>query len=211
MPFVSHSQAGQDELAYRLLVEPDARHDGVFLDVGCCHPTQWSNTYGLEQLGWRGWLLDNDENAVELCRRHRSNPVYCGNAETFNFAALVPPGFDTLVDYLSLDCDPATLGALRAILASGLSFRFITIEHDLYRFGPEPRRQMRQLLDGAGYDRLCGDVCDQKLPFEDWWVQPGLVDMSVAELYRCDGLDWADILRRCPSRPLTGIADESLT
>ena len=55
---------------------------------------------------------------------------------------------------------------------------------------------MRALLEEAGYDRLCGDVCDQNLPFEDWWVNPDLVDRALAEPYRCDGLNWQDVLAR---------------
>jgi hypothetical protein len=145
-------------------------------------------------MGWNGWLLDNDVNAVELCRQSRRNPVYCGDAETFDFSALTQSTPARHVDYLSLDCDGATLGALRAVLAGGVSCRFITIQHDLYRFGPDPRRAMRTLLEEAGYDRLCGDVSDRELPFEDWWVRPDLVDMAIAEPYRCDGRDWHDVL-----------------
>jgi hypothetical protein len=72
----------------------------------------------------------------------------------------------------------------------------MTVEHDLYRFGPEPRRQMRAWLESAGYDRLCGDVSDCDLPFEDWWVRPDLIDMTAAERYRCDGLDWRAIISK---------------
>ena len=163
---------------------------------GAVIPSTGTTRTGLEQLGWRGWLLDNDANAVKLCRAHRHSPVLHGDAHTFDYASLFAPHSPKSVDYLSLDCDGATLGALEAILTSGVRGRFITIEHDLYRFGPEPRRAMRAALEAAGYNRICGDVCDRELPFEDWWVDPGRVDMSIAERYRCDGCDWHDVVAR---------------
>lgn len=196
MDFRSYSQAGQDTFVYRLLVKPENKLDGTFLDIGCCHPTENNNTYGLEQLGWHGVLLDQDSNAIKMCTASRVNPAFCVDAATWDYSAWSSKQSRPYIDYLSLDCDHATLDILRSISASSSIFRAITIEHDFYRFGALPRTTMRQLLFAAGYDLLCADVSDRQLPFEDWWVKPNLVDMYVAERFRSNGLSWQEIMQK---------------
>lgn len=168
-----YSQAGQTQWAFDRLVGsrapvPSSR---TFLDIGANHPVQINNTIGLELLGWRGILIDNDSYCVDLCRQHRKSPVYEADSTKFDYAALPIKDFD----YLSLDVDAATLDTLRKVMADGITFRCATIEHDLYRFGPGPRDAMRDLLERAGY---CVDKADvshpgsPNCPYEDWWIDP---------------------------------------
>ena len=184
----SYSQAGQDLFAYRVLGE---LKKGLFLDVGANHPIDRNNTYGLEQIGWTGLCVDND--------------VYCSSLSflrkcSWLRADATKPDvwlvFDSGVEYLSLDCDMATFGVLAAMPLSTFRFRVATIEHDAYRFGGGPRSQIRTLMKYHGYDLLCADVSDKGEPFEDWWVDPKTVDMAIAERYRCEGLDWKEVLRK---------------
>jgi len=53
---VSYSQFGEDLFVDSLLGA--ASHIGYYVDVGCYRPVQFSNTYRLYQLGWRGLAID---------------------------------------------------------------------------------------------------------------------------------------------------------
>lgn len=190
--FKSHSQAGQDIFVHSLI----PGNSGSFVDIGCCHPVQLSNTYALEQLGWKGALIDNDPGAILLCKRHRTSPVFEGDStklpllEIINEAGLPDP-----IDYLSLDVDNATLGTLKNLPLDDIRFRVITIEHDQYRFGDAPRAAMREILKAHDYKLVCADV--RALTgeiFEDWWVDPWTVDIARYEPFQSSGKKWSEIL-----------------
>ena len=165
----SYSQAGQDLWVDEVL---NGRIDGLFLDVGANDPIIISNTYALEsQAGWRGFLLDNDPNCICDLRAKRESIVVECDSTKFNYCSL---GF-LRFDYLSLDVDAATLDSLKKLLSDGVGFRCATVEHDSYRFGPEPRDAMRKLLTDAGYHLERPDVCNPEaptMPYEDWWIHP---------------------------------------
>ena len=167
MTFKSYSQAGQDAWVVEIL---KGKRAGKYLDVGANDPVLISNTYGLEsQLGWDGFLLDNDPNCVRDLRAKRVGIVFEADATKFDFASLPDHDFD----YLSLDVDSATLFSLQNLLVAGITFRCATVEHDAYRFGPEPREAMRALLTMKGYHLERPDVCNPSspdMPFEDWWI-----------------------------------------
>jgi len=166
----SYSQVGQDLWVVETL--PNVTN-GTFIDIGCNHPTELSNTYALEQLGWRGWLVDTDEYACNLCREQRESVVVQADGVTLDWRSLVKL---PQVDYLSLDCDAASLAVLRAILVNHkIGFRVATVEHDAYRFGPEMRQSQRVLLISHGYKLARADVESQGMAFEDWWTNPKYV------------------------------------
>lgn len=192
IPFVSFSQAAQDRFVFEVLVQPENLLKGRFLDVGCSHPVERSNTYALEKLGWTGWLIDRDQFACNLCEERRSAVVICEDAAKVDWQARCPY---PVIEYLSLDVDENTLDALRAILKAGWRFRVITVEHDAYRFGPLPRIAIREALDAAGYRLVCGNVrAATGEEFEDWYVDPKLVPIAQYERFICDGKKWNEIL-----------------
>ncbi len=173
-PFVSCSQAGQDTFIYNRLY---GNVPGTFLDVGCNHPTLINNTVALEKLGWRGLLVDKDHEMVEFCKKVRTSPVVEGDATELDWARLWDeyyPG--RVIDYLSLDIDDVlgekskTLVVLKNLVGSGFSFRAITCEHNRYLLGDESRNAIREFLLANSYELFAGDVSDQGLEFEDWWV-----------------------------------------
>lgn len=45
--------------------------DGFFVDVGCYHPTLFSNTYLFYKRGWRGVLIDANPFMIDLCKEIR--------------------------------------------------------------------------------------------------------------------------------------------
>jgi hypothetical protein len=155
-------QAGQDKWIKELLVDWKGIKNGSFVDIGC-GGEQYSNTLGLEQIGWRGWLVDNSDWAKDDCRKRPSQFIF-GDATKIQWPELPP-----VIDYLSIDVDGATLDALRNFPLSKTKFRLATIEHDSYRFGNGMRDEIRSILFKAGYNLARGDVANPE-PFEDWWV-----------------------------------------
>jgi len=176
--FESHSQAGQDQWVFDTLVKGEGLTDGTFLDVGCGEPVHLSNTYGLEKIGWRGVLVDNEFHCVEQCRARRFSVVVLADAATVGWKthpAMVESGFR--FDYLSLDVDAWTLAALKQLLRAGIAWRMATIEHDAYRLGNRPREEIRAAMTIAGYTLHRKDVCcpgHPDKPFEDWWLDAAL-------------------------------------
>lgn len=176
--FKSYSQAGQDEWVYRV-AKANGIEKGLFVDVGCSHPIEINNTYGLERIGWFGRLVDNDLGAVETCRRHRRSSI-CKHDMTNDLdAGSFWIGLPAVVDYLSLDIDNATLGALKLIpMEPGrLRFAVATIEHDSYRLGNGMRDAIRDHMHAHGYKIAVQDVKHDGLEFEDWWYHPDLIKL----------------------------------
>jgi FkbM family methyltransferase len=62
------SQCGEDFLAWSL---SGFRCDGIFVEVGAYDGLGFSNSAALEQLGWRGLLIEANPSAAEDCRRNR--------------------------------------------------------------------------------------------------------------------------------------------
>lgn len=206
--FTTRSQAGQDRFVYELLIrgrraEDGAPYRGTFLDIGSNDPNEINNTIALEELGWRGLLMDLDEKWAEPTRRGRKSPFVHADAATMDWTATLDklpalgrePLRNELIDYLSLDVDEATLDALRNLLISGVRFRVATIEHDAYRFGEARKQALRALMLAHGYTLLAADVClnEHRVPFEDWYVDAARVDMSVAEKFRSEGKPWREL------------------
>jgi FkbM family methyltransferase len=69
------AQHGEDVYVWRRL---GCRADGFFVEVGAYDGETLSNTYGLEQLGWRGILVEANPEVQERCRaaRPRSTVVH---------------------------------------------------------------------------------------------------------------------------------------
>lgn len=185
--FQSHSQAGQDRFVWEVLRHPES---GTFLDIGANHPVEKNNTYALEQMGWRGILVENDAHCANLIREQREASILEEDATTVPWLGYL---FQDRLDYLSLDVDFASLQVLRDLMALPYRFSVLTVEHDAYRFGTERRDEMVTLLRSKGYDILCADVCDQGMSFEIWAVDPLAVDMAKAEKFRRDvPTDWKE-------------------
>lgn len=184
-----HSQAGQDRFVHELL-----GNSGTFLDIGCGHPVDRSNSYFLEHHGWTGWLVDISSAHSAEIKRTRSSPFICGDATRLDWSFLPDK-----IDYLSLDVDEATHCVLYRLTVAG-RFKVVTVEHDAYRFGGSPRQAIRETFLRAGYKLVCADVKDQGLPFEDWFVAPEL--WEAAKKYQSSGLDWQEIFNQ--SRAIFG-------
>ena len=195
-----HSQAGQDQFIFRIAVEGSGKTDGTFVDIGCSHPIILSNTYALECCGWRGLLVDSSPDEGIEVRKVRKSPFILADGATLDWdKAFADHGHADAktIDYLSFDVDGSATDVFAAMPWRRVRFGLLTVEHDSWRFGLEPRRQMREALQALGYDLLCPDVSNLGVQFEDWWVDPQGVYASVAERFRTtESTDWSEIVRR---------------
>lgn len=66
----SYAFAGEDKLIEGLL-KPRITEPGFYVDIGCNHPTLFSNTYGLYRKGWRGICIDANEELIDLYKLYR--------------------------------------------------------------------------------------------------------------------------------------------
>ena len=167
----SYSQVGQDLFAWETAGKTDF---GTFLDVGCHDGNHHSNSLALEEIGWKGLLLDMFHYPGIETRR---SPLVIADALTVDWKALIGEHFTkSFITYLSLDVDESTTEVLERILATPAAFGRITVETDVYRLGTKFRDRQRKLLRGLGYRLHTGDVpvgpgpWGKGGPFEDWWI-----------------------------------------
>jgi len=187
----SHSQAGQDRFVHALL----PHRDGTFIDIGCSHPVELSNTYALEtEFDWRGILMDSCRNSIELCLAQRKSIPVCDDATKFDWTSTIRKYGKEPIDYLSLDVDEWTHEALLNLLKARPRFKVITIEHDQYSRGDRLRSKNRATLATAGYDLIAADVHSNGCCFEDWYTSREL--SQAANKFRSVGLDWAAVLKQ---------------
>ena len=198
------SQAGQDLWVLSML---NGLRNGTYLEIGSCYGENMSNTCLLERdFGWRGIGIDINTEFVGEYNACRNNKSVCGDATTADYPALLRSAGieDTVIDYLSCDCEPAsnTLAALRQVLDQGLQFALITFEHDSYNGGNDVKFQSRDYLRSKGYELVVSNISERGTwtNFEDWWAHPDLIDQGFIELFRSNGDDvkyWADYIYPC--------------
>jgi len=169
----SYSQCDQDLSVLELF-----KTTGVFLDIGSADPKINSNSYLLEKKGWVGICIDKNsyDYTCRLCKFIHGNAIKI--IKTLN-------DYNKTYDYISLDIDSNTNRALESIIENNIRFKFLTIEHDVYkqsrgvRFaGMSPiefQSKQREILFDNGYKPLFFNIQPNwKLnhPFEDWWYEP---------------------------------------
>lgn len=187
------SQAGQDLF---VIAMTQGRRDGTWLEIGCCNHEYESNTWFLEtHFGWSGVSMDLpsiEPGGDVMWQKFRPRARHIEHdATAFDFSTL-PDRFD----YLQIDIVPPenNLWVLAKVLRYQ-RFAVITFEHDAYGqdgCSRAARNISRELLAGAGYQMVIGDVqlpetlrfmpdCD--FEFEDWWVDPQQIDADIIQTY----------------------------
>ena len=128
-----YSHAGQDIFAKNLIGS-----NGTYLEVGAYLPVKNSNTYLLEsKYNWKGISIELDINHKDawLNDKVRKNIIYFEDALSFKYKEkLIENNLPLHINYLSCDIDPTcnTYSALKKIIEEGISFDFISFEHDEY-------------------------------------------------------------------------------
>jgi len=193
--YITVSADLQDEFVHRLLGPK-----GRFLDIGCGHGIHGNNTFVLEKSGWTGEMIDLDKTAYEWNKVNRKCRSFCDDVTTCDWNAIIQKKPDEIVtyDYISFDVDEATIPAVKHFPWSTVRFRVITIEHDAYRVGNETRALIRETMAANGYMLLAADVCADFLyqPYEDWYIDPTLIDSDVYMPFISEGLRAAEVIYR---------------
>ena len=186
-----YSQAAQDLF---VLIALNGKMDGTFLDIGCQHPIYISNTYLLEnKFNWNGVLIDIDKNSIDFCNDIRKSETICDDATKINYELIFEKYKE--IDYMSLDIDGiATLEVLKKIPLNNYKIKVITFEHDSYRFGDFIKNESRKIFELYGYTRICTDIKNENLPYEDWYVHPNLVNVENLNELICENKNWNEVL-----------------
>jgi len=188
----SNSSDLQDEFAYRVIIGNHIHgggkqedYKGTFLDVGCGHGFHHNNTLIMEQLGWTGYLIDNNQDLINHNKTIRKAKSICMDVTNPNWDMIK----ETNIDYLSFDVDDATVIAVEKFPWEKIRFKVITIEHDAYRVGNMARDVIRETMKKHGYFCVAYDVmaagCHKgtSQPFEDWYIDPNLPAVSYLKYF----------------------------
>jgi hypothetical protein len=195
MPQYYSSQCGQDEFVHQIL---ERESHGYFVDIGASHPIEYSNSYTLECIGWKGLCFDIEEQ--DDFSKIRKSKLIVGNAVDHDYVDIfTKEKVPNIVEYLSVDVDEDTLNVLEKIPLHDFKFKVITIEHDYYRFGDKLRERQRELLNKFGYHLVCSNVdpdCSQQYFFEDWWINPTFIDVEKCKRFECHQECYRNIVKR---------------
>ena len=81
----SYSQHGEDAIILEILSHYDLKNS-VYIDVGANHPSDISNSYLLYRKGYRGIVIEPNQELIGLFRKFRPGdialPIGCGNRNT---------------------------------------------------------------------------------------------------------------------------------
>lgn len=191
----NHSQAWQDLFVLTML---RGLRGGRYLEVGAHVPVNNNNSCLLHrQFGWTGVSLELDASHLPLWRQQRPDSTFViADALAINYAEALPLWFGPdlrRLDYLQLDIDPSinTLGVLKRLPLNDWRFSVITFETDAYTQDLRARDESRAILSAHGYVPVAQDVSvlfppisPNPIPFEDWWVDPQVVDADLIHSLR---------------------------
>lgn len=206
----THSQAYQPMFVIALT---QGKTNGMWLEYGANHPVIGNNTYKLEtELGWSGISVEirtpNNEECIAWQKRSRTCFV---NEDAVKYKLPTTP---IRYDYLSMDIDSIEQVSLLEQITKAHRFSTITYETDWFRLDEESKIQTeesRRILKDQGYVLLvngvtafpeCGETVDGRpIIFEDWWVDPEVIDSETIKAYQWiteDSLEikkyWVNIL-----------------
>jgi len=180
----NYSQAFQDMFALSIL---NGKCNGIYVEIGGDHPVIISNSYLLEtQFEWTGVSFEIDQRKVDYFNPFRKNKCVCADATTFDYKSFFEEkGFPNQIDYLQVDIEPAwqTLNALKALPLDDYRFSVITYETDVYKDGPDAGEEAMKILLQYGYQLVARNVANQFNPYEDWYVDPGVVDAEIVKKF----------------------------
>ena len=169
-----YSQSGQDQFAYNISGEK-----GIYLEIGAHHPVINSNTYRLEvECGWKGLSVEFDQAFKKFWddSKIRQNPIIWKDAFTVDYKSYFKEyAFPDRINYLSCDIEPPinTLNILKKIIETGLSFDFISFEHDQYNSGDTFEKLSCDFLLNRGYKIGVKDVYSRNKKYkvyETWFI-----------------------------------------
>lgn len=180
----NYSQAFQDMFVLSIL---DGKRNGTYVEIGGDHGVIISNTHLLEnKFDWTGVSFEIDQEKVNGYNSIRKNKCICADALTFDYKTLFEEKeFPKQIDYLQVDIEPAwqTLNALKALPLNEYRFSVITYETDVYKDGPDAGEEAMEILLSLGYKLVVRNVANLNNPYEDWYVDPQVVDPEIVSRF----------------------------
>lgn len=180
----NYSQAFQDMFVLSIL---DGKKCGTYVEIGADHGVVISNSYLLEtQFDWTGVSFEIDSTKAEEYNKIRKNKCISADATDFDYKEFFEQNnYPKQIDYLQVDIEPAwqTLNALKALPLNEYRFSVITYETDLYKDGPDAGEEAMEILLSLGYQLVVRNVANLNNPYEDWYVDPLVVDPKIVEKF----------------------------
>ncbi len=181
----NYGQSDQDIWVLSML---DGLHNGTYLEIGAGWPEHISNTALLElNFNWRGVSLDYQDVYPDMWQAAGRKSFVKGNGQTIDFDLLLS-NMPSVIDYLSVDCDPGWVSfeILQRISWDQYKFRLITFEHDCYTEGPTIKNASREFLWSQGYQLVVNNISEDGIAkdYEDWWAHTDLVDAERVQLHQ---------------------------
>lgn len=186
----NQSQAWQDLFVLTVL---RGLRGGRYLEVGSQEPVSNNNTFLLDkEFGWSGVSIEIDPQYLTSWAHYRpDSTLVIADALEVNYRESLPLWFGVdsdRIDYLQLDIDPSinTLRVLERLPLEHWRFSVITFETDAYTNDSRAQEASRDILSAHGYVMVAADVSvvfppvsPDPIPFEDWWVDPQVVDADL--------------------------------
>ena len=183
----NYSQASQDMFVLSML---NGKENGTYVEIGGDDPIVINNTYLLEtKYNWKGISFEIESEKSNHYNSVRKNNCICGNAITVDYSKIFEENnFSTQIDYLQLDIDPSeqTLACLKNLPLDTYRFSVITYETDAYRSSSESVEESRSIFKDYGYESIAKNVLNCGHAFEDWYVDPNIIDKDIIELFKTE-------------------------
>ena len=139
------------------------------------------------EFGWKGVSFELDGDKVTYFNTIRENKCLCQDATNFDYDVLfLERNYPPQIDYLSIDIDPAeqTLKALKKLPWDRYRFSVITFETDIWHDGADVQDEQINFLEGLGYEMVVRNVANERNPYEDWWIDPQVVDANIVKKFK---------------------------
>jgi hypothetical protein len=195
----NYSQAYQDMFVLTML---NGKKNGTYLEIGAMDAVFINNTFLLEsRFGWRGLSVDIDPSSKDtFVNNGRKNDFILGDALEVDYDKFFQDNnYGSRIDFLQVDVEPQsqTLACLKKLPFDKYRFSVIAFETDFYdnSNGEEEslknREESRAFLKSHGYELIVGNIAnigplgtDDLSPFEDWYVDPTVVDSNLINLFK---------------------------
>lgn len=191
----NYSQSMQDMFVLSML---NGKKKGTYVEIGADKPRVINNSYLLEsQYNWKGVSFEIESNKVEYFNTIRKNKCICADATKYDYKFLFDERkYPKQIDYLQVDCDPPqiTLECLKNLPLEDYRFSVITFETDLYAGGQEVQKEQEEILVKLGYQRIVKNVQNEGNPYEDWWIDPTIVDEYICKLFFNENVEFSEVI-----------------
>lgn len=191
----NYSQSMQDMFVLSVL---NGKSNGVYVEIGADKPRVINNSYLLEsQYNWTGVSFEIEKDKVDYFNSIRKNECICADATKFDYKNLFDERkYPKQIDYLQLDCDPPqiTLECLKKLPLEEYRFSVITFETDLYAGGQEVQKEQWEILSSLGYQRVVKNIKNEGNPYEDWWVDPLVIDEDVWKQFVNENVEFSEVI-----------------